>query len=125
MLKTNSKQAKQNIREYILNHCTFESYGKEAPETIEEASTYLMECFTVEKSGDWYLRNYTEQERFIDWLQGLPSVFDSCYYYNRPAVDDLGNILEETPEERERFTEEEAERMLSQLIYREVRGCAR
>ena len=31
---------------------------------------------------------------------GLPSVLDTCYFYNRSAVDDLGAILEETESEK-------------------------
>ena len=65
-----------------------------------------------------------EQERFTDWAQGLPSILDTCYYYNRSAVDDLGAILEETAEEKARYSEQNAEQLLTALIYRElVRGC--
>ena len=59
--------------------------------------------------------------RTNSWCQGLPSVIDTCYYYNRSAVEDLGDILEETEEERNRYTEQDAERLLSCLIYREIR----
>ena len=62
---------------------------------------------------------------FIDWCQGLPSVLDTCYYYNRSAVNDLGDILNQSKREREKFTEEEAEKQLSHLIYRELRRAAR
>ena len=62
----------------------------------------------------------TEQERFTDWAQGLPSVLDCCYYYNRSAVDDLGAILEETDAEKARYSEQQAENLLSYLIYREL-----
>lgn len=65
-----------------------------------------------------------EQERFTDWAQGLPSILDTCYYYNRSAVDDLGAILEETAEEKARYSEQNAEQLLTALIYKElVRGC--
>ena len=54
----------------------------------------------------------------------MPSVLDTCYYYNRSAVVDLGKILDETPEEMSRFTESQAEKLLTDLIYKElVRGC--
>lgn len=66
----------------------------------------------------------TEQERFEEWAAGLPSILDTCYYYNRSAVDDLGAILEETDSEKARYTEQQAETRLTYLIYRElVRGC--
>ena len=60
----------------------------------------------------------------MDWCSGLPGVLDTCYYYNRSAVDDLGAILEETDEERARYTEEQAEKMLTTLIYRELKKGA-
>lgn len=66
----------------------------------------------------------TEQERFEEWAAGLPSILDTCYYYNRSAVDDLGAILEETDSEKARYSEQQAETRLTYLIYRElVRGC--
>ncbi|MBP5412257.1 MAG: hypothetical protein J6Y47_03255, partial [Bacteroidales bacterium] len=60
------------------------------------------------------------QECFIAWLSGLPSIFDSCYYYNRSAKDDIGAILEETENEKNRYTEEQAADLLSRVIYREI-----
>lgn len=53
-----------------------------------------------------------------------PPVLDTCYYYNRSAVADLGNILEETPAEMERYTESGAETLLTNLIYRELKKGA-
>ena len=54
----------------------------------------------------------------------MPSILDTCYYYNRSAVYDLGAILEETAEEKARYNEAQAETLLTSLIYRElVRGC--
>lgn len=51
-------------------------------------------------------------------------ILDTCYYYNRSAVDDLGAILEETDSEKARYSEQQAETRLTYLIYRElVRGC--
>ena len=60
----------------------------------------------------------SEIAAFVDWAQGLPSVLDTCYFYNRSAVDDLGDILEETQEERNKHTETDAEQCLTRLIYK-------
>ena len=57
---------------------------------------------------------------FEDWCAGLPSILDTCYYYNRSAVDDMGNILEESDTEKAKYTEQQAEKRLTQLIYREI-----
>lgn len=70
-------------------------------------------------------KGFTNEAVFIDWCQGLPSVLDTCYYYNRSAVVDLGNILEQSERERAQYTEEQAERLLTHLIYQElVKGAA-
>ena len=123
MLRTNSKKAIENIRAYIMDGFNGENYGIETPETFSEVARLIYNDF----AGSYlygYNRTRNRQEVFVEWCAGLPSILDTCYYYNRSAVEDLGNILEETPEERNRFTESEAEEMLSRLIYREIcKGC--
>ena len=61
----------------------------------------------------------TCQGAFVSWCSGLPSMLDTSYYLHR-AVKDLGDILEESEEERARFSETEAETLLSRRIYREI-----
>lgn len=119
MLKTNSKKARENIKTYIINHFDGYSYDIETPETFEEVAVIIWEAFTNEKAK-YDRRRMTKAELFEEWLSGLPSIFDSCYYYNRPALDDLGEILEETEAERNKYTEADAERRLTYLIYREI-----
>lgn len=122
MLKTNSKKAIENIKAYIMEHYTpydYEDFNES--DDFQTVATNILDTMRKQKSGDWYNRNMSDQQRFEDWCQGLPSLFDACYYYNRPAIDDLGDILEETAEERNRYTKEQAEKMLTALIYRELR----
>lgn len=124
MLKTNSKQARQNVQAYIMQGFTGENYSIETPETFKDTAAVIMKIFNSEKPADGAYSRMNEQERFTDWAQGLPSILDTCYYYNRSAVDDLGAILEETAEEKARYSEQNAEQLLTALIYRElVRGC--
>lgn len=124
MLRTNTKKAIENIKAYITKGFDGTNYGIETPETFEEVARIIYNTFTEE-----YLcgcnRRRNEQEVFVEWCQGLPSILDTCYYYNRSAVADLGGILEETEEERSRYTEAQAEETLSRLIYREVRKVAK
>lgn len=120
MLKTNSKQAKENIKAYIMDHFDFSGYedGETAtPETYKEICKCIYDTMIAEK---FYNRASGNYDTFKDWCQGLPSMLDTCYYYNRSAVKDLAEILEETPEESRRFTEEEAEEWLTRLLYREI-----
>jgi len=125
MLKTNSKKAKENVKKYIIDNYTPESYGEEAQskKTFEEIAKYIYEASRNEKS---YLVNRVSFHKlFEDWAQGLPSLLDTCYYCNRSAVDDLGTILEQTEEERNRYSEEQAEALLTYLIAREIEAVGR
>lgn len=57
---------------------------------------------------------------FRSWCQGLPSILNTCYYYNRSAVKDLAEILEVAEEELEMLTERFAEEKLTWMLYREI-----
>lgn len=130
MLKTNTRQARENIRQYILDIYEPEDYTNNNidtnKQTFEEIAEVIKEVFYLEKLNNeniknyYRVKNYSMYEIFKEWCQGLPSIIDTCYYYNRSAIKDLGDILEETEEERSRFTEEEAEEKLTYLIYREI-----
>ena len=125
MLKTNSKKAIENIKNYIINNFDFtnyEEYTTEAePTTFEAIAKFIYKCFIEEKRYNDGYKHYTEQEVFFDWCSGLPSVIDTCYFYNRSAVDDLAVILEETEAEKEKYSESDAEKLLTNLIYREIK----
>lgn len=123
MLKTNSKKARENIKQYIINNFTPEGYTDAPPEEWHEIATFIIDTFRSNKyhlKEDYRYYNNNEYAAFIDWAQGLPSVLDTCYYYNRSAVDDLAVILEETETEKNRYTETDAEKTLTYLIYREL-----
>lgn len=124
MLRTNSKQARQNIQQYIMNYFDGTNFEIETPETFTQTAAVIMAAFRKEKPAEGGYSRMSEQERFEDWASGLPSILNCCYYWNRSAVDDLGAILEETEQEKARYTEQDAEKLLTYLIYRElVRGC--
>ena len=124
MLRT--KKAIVNIRAYIMDNFTPENYTEDPPKDFPEVAAFILDTFRKEKMSDFRYHNCNEFAAFADWCSGLPSVLDTCYYYNRSAVEDLGAILEETAEEKARFTEPEAERRLTWLIYRELgKGAAK
>lgn len=130
MLHTNCKKARENIRAYITDHFDPSGYELEkTPETFPEIAVCILETFADEKrySTQYYLRySITDQAAFTDWCQGLPSILDTCYYYNRSAVADLAAVLEETPEEASKYTETQAENLLTRLIFRELmRGAGK
>lgn len=127
MLKTNSKKAVENIRAYIMKNFDPTSYTDTPPTTFPEICRFILKTYEEEK---YYSREYAikqhipDQTIFREWAAGLPPVLDTCYYYNRSAVADLGSILEETPAEMERYTESGAETLLTNLIYRELKKGA-
>ena len=124
MLRT--KKAIGNIRAYIMDKFTPENYTDNPPKDFPGVAAFILDTFRKEKMSDFRYHNCNEFAAFDDWCSGLPSVLDTCYYYNRSAVDDLGRILEETAEEKARFSEPEAERRLTWLIYRELgKGAAK
>lgn len=130
MLKINTRQARENIKNYIIDNLDVTGYEKYSyyyqDGTIERdkfsmAREIIKDVFYNEmlKYNKMVLR-YSHYELFKEWCQGLPSALDTCYYYNRSAIKDLGDILEETEEERNRFTESQAGEKLTYLIYREI-----
>ena len=58
---------------------------------------------------------------FCDWMAGLPSVFPvSDDIFLGSAVDWLADILDETEEEKGRYTDDKAEAIACNLLYREL-----
>lgn len=136
MLKTNSKKAIENIKQYICDNVIFDT------DTVDEKYYYVMELekrkargenidmFSVYAYALYYImydevvvqdnRGLTMYEYFIHWCEGLPGVLDTGYYLNRSAVKDLGDILEQTEAERQKYTESEAEKKLTYLMWREI-----
>lgn len=122
MLKTNSKKAKENLKVYIMENFD-ESYFDYDEAPFKDLTDYKNVCtciFNVMMEEKRYNRSVNDFETFKDWAQGLPSILDTCYYYNRSAKVDLMKILEETKEEANKFTEQQAEERLTWLLYREI-----
>ena len=79
MLKTNSKKYLNNIQSYILDSIDSEGYDIKT-ETPTEKLEFLFDCFEVEfnyKNNQLRYPNF--QDRFANWLQGLPSVINLPY----------------------------------------------
>lgn len=124
MLKANSKKARTNIQQYIINNFTPESYTDESITEFENIAAFILDTFRSEKyncKADYKYYKNSEQLAFVDWCAGLPSLLDTCYYYNRSAVKDLAAILEQTESESCRYSESESEQLLTILIYRELK----
>lgn len=134
MLKTYSKEAVYNIRKYVCDNVDFTGYDQYAyiekfeddakhGKQIDLFSIYahvIYDCFYNEMVK-LDKRNMSIQNYFFEWCKGLPSILDTCYYYNRSAVDDLASILEQNETEKRKFTERQAEEKLTYLIFREIK----
>lgn len=113
MLKTNSKKARENLKAYIITGWEYETpENARGWETVKEdiKSSFIQQAYSSE-----YERKQNRREAFAGWLAGLPHNIGDFYLCQ--AVDDLAAILEETPEEAARFTEEQAEQKLAAMIY--------
>lgn len=130
MLRTNSKKARENVRNYIMTDSEYiaERLAEMLPndgitaENLKESDALycVWQCFVGEASPRWDKNVFEQFER---WASGLALGGLFLYYYNVSAVQVLGDILEETEEERSKYTEEQAERLLTLLIFREVSKC--
>lgn len=126
--KTNSKEASANIRKYISDLFDPSNYGRKIKEfpTFEDKAKFIHDDFIACKYWGDEVQYYrgNEEKAFTDWLAGLPSVIDSAdYIYDKywKCTDILGDILNQTKQERERFTNQQAMDLLSRLIYREIK----
>ena len=121
MLKTNTKKATENLKQYIIDNFDGSNYTDTPPEDWHNIAAFILDTFRTEKYNcieDYRYYKNSELAAFVDWCAGLPSVLDTCYFYNRSAVDDLGAILEETETEKSKHSESDAEQCLTRLIYK-------
>ena len=123
MIRTNSKQLREKVKAFISQIFDASSYDREdlnsAP--IEEQLQFIALTCWHEKGFEVEKNRASFQDMFIEWCQGLPSLIDTAIYYcHSSAVDLVGDMLEQTQEERAKYSEPEAERLLSYFIYREV-----
>lgn len=128
MLKTNSKKARENVRDYIVKNTCGESYGvpADALKTFDGCARFIIETYREEYKHDpAFTRFGFCFGSFREWCAGLPSALDTCYFYNRSAVVDAAAILEETPAESEKYSESDAENLLTVLIFRELEKAGR
>lgn len=121
MLRTTNKEVVNKIHDYIINGVDHEYFGLEADPDFKTACKLILSACENEKR---YIKYNSGFEMFKDWAQGLPSAFDTLYYYNVSAVNLLGAWLEESDNEKEKYSESKAEEMITRLLYRELRKGA-
>lgn len=133
-LRTNSKQAKANLWQYIREasadyiddrrtYAEREGEPFEYGDTNKDIALLMLDCFKVEKldhNKQYEAKRGTLFDFFEEWAGGLPfgGVFD---YYLHNAVATVAQILEETEAEAGRFTETQAEQFLTRYIFDAIR----
>ena len=132
-LKTNTKKAINNLWQYLEGFIDaindeYIAYNPEfnylQPGDKKALATVINAIFEAEKLNNdnlYKAGRISRQDLFTEWAQGLPccGIFD-FWYYNASAIEILGDILEESEDERAAFTEDDAGEKLTYLIYREV-----
>lgn len=132
MLKTNSKQVKEKVLNYIID--SVEDWELDNQDLAEAWQSYkyygtkeynkaicktILDIIIKEKHI-----NYVSYYEFKDYCQGLPSILDCNYYYNVSAKKIIKEWLEETDEEADKYTEEQAEELITRLLYRTITNTA-
>ena len=87
MLRSTNKKVLEKIHDYIINGVDHEYFNLEADPDFKTACKLILTACQNEKR---YCRYNNDFEMFKDWAQGLPTAFNTCYYYNVSAVDMLG-----------------------------------
>lgn len=119
MLKTNCKKVNDFVKAFIIAHYTPENYEIEKTDDFKQICQNIWNIFISER-GDEIKRYKTYQNLFIDYLQGLPSIIDTDYYYQYSANDLLGELLEQTEKEKAKYTEMQSEYLFSYLIFKQI-----
>lgn len=128
MLRTNSKKAINNLDNYLL------SYAEDIAAENENSLLFDYDLTNIHGFADCVLNYYfydqmirydnryaagriSHYELFHEWAAGLPLPIFDYFNFGGDAKKILGDILEETEEERNRFSESDAENMLTRIIY--------
>ena len=135
MLRTNEKKVNEKVKNYIIEHFrdfqlenqtyeydhihTIESVNADNYTEVCNAINCIFFCEMLENDKRWNAGRLSRVDAFVNWCQGLPAALD-CDYYLHSAVDLLGEWLEETEEEKKKFSEQQAETRITQILYREL-----
>lgn len=125
-----TKDTRKNVQKYIIEHFTPEDYTDEKFFDFKNIAKFIMNIFHKERYNDnqdyiYYEDCGGECAAFKDWCMGLPSVLDTCYFYNRSAIKDYQQVIGDKYGETSGYDEQEAETVLTNLIYQELKRAER
>lgn len=124
MLKTNTKKFKENVHNYIMSNVDFSDYeGYEEINTndIKSVCKAISEICKLEK---FYQSYRNKAEMLIDWMQGLPSCFNTLDVLDYNAYKIICGWREATDEEIEReakkYADSDSWKFALEIIAREI-----
>lgn len=129
MLRTSSKKVKEKIKAYLING--FEDSGRYSDkdkdialyrydEVCDEVLIAFYEQIIEFDKGYYTSPKSNLFDGFVYWVSGLCDEINSIYYYKPIAKDIIAEWLEETEEEKNKYSEEQAERLITSLLWREL-----
>ena len=119
MRKLNCKEVNEALKNEIMDsYESAEEYytydGAEMKTEYNDICKDILKMFECEKlNGDlrYKASNMSKQDLFVEWMSGLPSSFPvSCDIFLGSAAEWLGNILDETETEKQKYSDSKAER---------------
>lgn len=128
MLRTNSKKAKENTIYYILANTSEEVKDrciKGHAVYFEDLARELWKIFNaevVENNAYYKAHKVSLFDLWKYWIYGGCALDVPCYSEDIHNI--VGNILEETEEEKSRYSYEQSENLLALLTFREVEKVA-
>lgn len=129
MRKLNCKEVNEALKNEIMDsYESAEEYykydGAEMKTEYNDICKDILKMFECEKlNGDlrYKASNMSKQDLFVEWMSGLPSSFPvSCDIFLGSAAEWLGNILDETETEKQKYSDSKAERTSCLILYREL-----
>lgn len=123
-IRGNTKKARDRVQAYVLQNVTDYEYNDFS--TFADAADFIDAEFVRQAYSSKYQQKQNRQQAFIEWSKGLPldNLF-TFWIYRTDPIELVGDILEESEQERARFTEEQAAEKMVYLIYAEVMRAKR
>jgi len=113
-LRTNSKEVREKVRQHILES-VLDEYGESFP-SLKAACHKLLAEFERVAGHPYEVRRIpNNQERFRDWMMGLPFSFEYTHY----GIAEFLNGLGINPEGKE-YDSEKSSILYHYLIYSEA-----
>ena len=129
MLRTTNKKVNATIKNYInesVANWADDNFNYLTIAEFEELKTYEGQCnLIIDKflnemvKNNKYAKYYSYYDLFVEWCEGQPSALETGYYLHS-AKSLLAEWLEETEEEANKYTEQQAESLITRLLWREI-----